>query len=78
MRIADAIAFAALAFAAGMLTEYFYKDTEHEAHLRHYRSVLIRNGLARYDSDETGEPVFGIQHRETQPTTTSTTTSTQP
>lgn len=38
--------------------------------LKHYRAVLIRNGIAEYRADENGEPIFVITHKEdgTKPT----------
>jgi hypothetical protein len=32
--------------------------------LKHYRAVLIRNGIAEYRADENGEPIFVITHKE--------------
>lgn len=39
----------------------------HEEKLRHYRSVLIKHGVAEYRADENGEPMFVIKAEPIKP-----------
>ncbi len=59
--------FSGIGFVGGFLcTATIPQDDQ----LKHYRSVLIRNGIAEYRADENGEPIFVITHKEdgTKPT----------
>jgi hypothetical protein len=38
-----------------------------EEKLRHYRSVLIKHGVAEYRADENGEPMFVIKAEPIKP-----------